>query len=97
MPDNEPVRLHAWVEGRVQGVGFRFFVVERAEALGITGWVRNTFDDKVEVVAEGDRTVLEKLLSALRLGPRAAYVTQVHQEWNQASGEFSGFHVRSSG
>ncbi len=94
MVDSDPVRLHAWVAGRVQGVGFRYYVIERAEALGITGWVRNTFDDRVEVVAEGDRKTLEKLLSALRTGPRAAYVEQVQPEWEPASGEFSTFSVR---
>jgi acylphosphatase len=90
-------RLHAWVEGRVQGVGFRYFVVENASALGLAGWVRNTFSGQVEVIAEGPRSALEQLLALLKRGPRAAFVTEVRQEWGPASGEFAYFAVRGSG
>lgn len=89
-------RLHAWVEGRVQGVGFRYFVVENATALELTGWVRNTLSGQVEVLAEGPRGALEQLLELLRRGPRSAFVTDVRQEWGPASGEFSYFTVRGS-
>ena len=91
-PDS--ARLHAQIEGRVQGVGFRYFVEENAFALDLKGWVRNRWDGSVEVVAEGDRQSLEKLLNALRRGPRAASVREVHSEWSQATGEFGNFHVR---
>jgi len=90
----ETARLHAYVEGRVQGVGFRYFVEETAIALSLKGWVRNRWDGSVEVVAEGDRQSLEKLLTALRRGPRAALVSDVRPEWSPASGEFQNFHVR---
>lgn len=86
-------RLHAIVEGRVQGVGFRYFVVERAQALGVKGWVRNRWDDTVEVTAEGERQALEKLLEALRRGPRAAHVTNVTVDWEPYKGEYRQFWI----
>jgi acylphosphatase len=86
-------RLHAIMNGRVQGVGFRYYVVEVAEVLGLSGWVRNTFDGNVEVVAEGALPDLEKLLSKIRSGPPSAFVTEVDQEWLPATGEYSGFSV----
>jgi acylphosphatase len=64
--------------------------------LGITGWVRNRWDETVEVTAEGSRPDLEKLLQALERGPRAAYVSQVQQEWLPATREFRGFLVRGT-
>jgi acylphosphatase len=89
-------RLHAIVEGRVQGVGFRYFVMDVAYDLGLTGWVRNRYDQTVEVTAEGQREDLEKLLIALRKGPRGSLVTDVKPEWQEALGEFSRFSVRST-
>jgi len=53
MSENERYRLHAFVKGRVQGVGFRYFVLQSVEGLDLTGWVRNLYDGLVEVVAEG--------------------------------------------
>ncbi len=94
MADDSAERLHATVDGFVQGVGFRMFVIESARSLRLTGWVRNTFDGKVEVVAEGDRKALEQLLSKLRQGPRSALVQNVSQDWEQATGEFSRFDVK---
>jgi acylphosphatase len=93
MTDKDQARLHAIVEGRVQGVGFRMFVVDIAEMLGVTGWVRNLWDDTVEVTAEGDRAALERLLAALRRGPRAAFVSKVTEEWGPPTGEFKRFWV----
>jgi acylphosphatase len=96
---NSPVneRLHAVVEGYVQGVGFRYFVHDTAQSLRLTGWVRNRWDGSVEVVAEGSRPILEKLLTALYRGPRAADVHGVQPEWLPASAEFRDFSVRASG
>lgn len=93
MPSAENVRLHALIDGRVQGVGFRYFVIERAIPLKITGWVRNTTEGQVEVLAEGEKQNLQHLLDALRTGPRAAYVTNVNIDWQAASGEFTRFEV----
>lgn len=88
-------RLHAHIEGRVQGVGFRYFVLMEAQALGLTGWVGNRVDGQVEVVAEGEHEPLEKLLTELYEGPRGALVMDVHYEWGVASGEFDHFGVQS--
>lgn len=92
--ENANARLHAIVEGRVQGVSFRYFVEQNAIALGLTGWVRNCWDGTVEVMAEGDRQALDKLLAALQRGPRASFVTNVKPTWSSATGEFTGFRVR---
>ena len=96
MTEGDKVRLLAIVEGRVQGVGFRAFVIDKANDLGVTGWVRNRWDGKVEALAEGERATLDKLLAALQQGPRAAYVAQVKTDWQTATGEFYGFSVRST-
>jgi acylphosphatase len=86
-------RLHAFIEGTVQGVGFRAFVADRAEFLGLTGWVRNTFEGDVEVLAEGSRTDLDILYRALIKGPNGSFVAGIRTEWQEASGEFSGFEI----
>lgn len=87
-------RLNAIVFGRVQGVGFRFFVLQQAVAMGLAGWVRNTSEGMVEVVAEGDSASLEELLAALREGPDAAYVRDVKFHYSPATGEFRDFDIR---
>ena len=89
-------RLSVVVEGRVQGVGFRYFVMEQAVALNLTGWVRNKWDGAVEVTAEGNRDALENLLAKLRRGPRSAFVSRIVEDWQPATGEFSDFQMRSS-
>lgn len=89
-------RLHARVTGRVQGVGFRYFVLTEAQNLGLTGWVRNRWDGSVEVLAEGDIDTLRALVSVLEKGPRSSFVDQVVTDLQPASGEFGSFHVRST-
>lgn len=86
--------LHMFVDGRVQGVGFRHFVMMEAIALELTGWVRNLDDGRVEAYAEGPKDLLDQLLANVRRGPRSAYVSEVSIEWKDASGKFSGFNVR---
>jgi acylphosphatase len=89
-------RLHVWVTGRVQGVGFRAFVASGAHVIGLTGWVRNVGYDTVEAVAEGPREQVEQFLEAVKTGPRSARVDQARTEWETASGEFASFEVRRS-
>ena len=67
------------VRGRVQGVGFRWFVEREAHMLGVTGWVRNNADGAVEVLAQGTRDQLSALLARLQQGPRAARVDRVDE------------------
>lgn len=90
-------RLHAFISGRVQGVGFRHFVLQNAQNLELTGWVRNLYDGRVEVTAEGVKDDLENLLKMLKSGPPSARVENLDEEWTSPSGQFSGFHVRYTG
>ena len=92
----ETVRMHLIVEGRVQGVGFRYFVADLAIEMGILGWVRNRWDGSVEVMAEGERSTLDRFLAGVRRGPRAAFVSQVKESWDASTGEFDDFRVVSS-
>ena len=87
-------RLHAIVDGIVQGVNFRYYTQERARSLSLTGWVRNRADGSVEVLAEGPRASLDQLLEFLRRGPPAASVTEVKEEWQAPTGEFALFDIR---
>ena len=89
----EQCALHTVIEGRVQGVGFRYFVQEKATRLNLNGWVRNTYDEKVEVWAEGERENLETLLGFLRRGPRSAFVSNLKQSWEEPGGKYQRFSV----
>jgi acylphosphatase len=68
---------HVRVTGRVQGVGFRWFVRERARALGLAGWVKNRSDGSVELLVSGDANAADELLAAVRRGPPHARVDAV--------------------
>jgi acylphosphatase len=87
-------RLEARVTGRVQGVYFRHYTVEQARALGLNGWVANTPDGSVRVVAEGPEAALKQLLLWLHSGPAMAHVDAVHAVWSESAGEFHSFSVR---
>jgi acylphosphatase len=82
------------ISGRVQGVGFRYFVEDRALAEGVHGWVRNLADGRVEVLIEGDRESVDRVESAARRGPPAARVDDVVTEIAAPSGRATGFRVR---
>ena len=82
------------VSGRVQGVGFRWFVVESARDLGLVGWVRNLEDGRVDLWAEGPGEALDALERTVRQGPRHARVERVERSAEIASGEFRSFDVR---
>jgi acylphosphatase len=90
-------RLDAVVRGRVQGVGFRYFVLRRAARLGLTGWVANEPDGSVRCVAEGPPEALDSLLSTLRAGPPGARVDDVVTRLGEATGSFHDFAVRPAG
>jgi len=84
-------RIHIFIYGDVQGVFFRANTASTAKKLGISGWVRNRNDGSVEVVAEGNKENLEKLLEYCRHGPEAARVDGVKFEWEEYKREFSDF------
>jgi len=96
MNEKSICRLHAQVTGRVQGVGFRYFVLGEAEKIGLSGWVRNRRDGSVEVVAEGEKGKLSSLILSLKRGPRSSIVHDVKVEWLDATAEFTGFAPRST-
>ncbi len=90
-------RLEAVVHGRVQGVGYRWYVVRLADHLELAGWVANQADGSVRCVAEGPRGSLDTLLAGLRTGPPGARVDRVNETWLAATDRFDGFDVRAAG
>ncbi len=82
---------HIIVTGRVQGVFYRATTEETALGLGLTGWVKNRHDGNVEILAEGERTALEKLITWCREGPPMARVKNVSVDWQPATGQFETF------
>ena len=91
----EPIkRIHLLISGQVIRVGFRFAAVGHARNLGLTGWVRNTENKEVEIVAEGSKEKLDKLADWVWEGPPLARVEKVNVEWEEARGEFQEFSVK---
>jgi acylphosphatase len=95
--ENNLVRAHVWVKGRVQGVGFRAYVEYSARQIGrLTGWVRNVGYDTVEATVEGKRADVERLIQVMKDGPRGSRVEESKVEWENPTGEFDRFGVRRS-
>jgi acylphosphatase len=92
-PMAEKLARRWFVSGRVQGVGFRFFVQRRAQELGLTGWARNVEDGRVEVYAEGPEKSLSELAAALHAGPPMSDVRTV-QEREEPVEKVHGFRIR---
>lgn len=96
MSENEKYQLHAYVKGRVQGVGFRYHTLKYAQEYGLKGWVRNLYDGRVEVLAEGEHKDLNLLLADLRKGPVSSDVNDVDYEFTEATSKFDRFYVRNT-
>lgn len=90
----DKVRVHLWIEGRVQGVFFRTSAQEQAFRLGLNGWVRNCPDGSVEIVAEGERKKIDDLVGWCHQGPPGAHVHKVHIQWEDSQGAFQDFRIR---
>lgn len=88
------VRMNAVVKGYVQGVGYRFFAIRKAKEYNITGWVKNLDDGSVQVVAEGERSIIEEFIKDLKIGPHSASVSDIDIRWEKYTGEFKDFEVR---
>jgi len=91
---SEIVRAHMLIAGRVQGVCYRATAQDRAQELGLTGWVRNLPDGRVELVAEGPKALVEALEKWCWDGPPFAQVTDVNVVWETAQGGSRGFELR---
>ena len=86
--------VHILISGRVQGVGFRYFVLRKAEELQINGWVKNTPDGKVEIEAEGGEEQLSTFIDWMKIGPQRAVVSTMSVEEFLPQRNFSTFQVR---
>jgi acylphosphatase len=89
----DKVRARVIVEGRVQGVFFRYHAQETALSLGLNGWVKNRRDGRVEAVFEGDREKVEQMIQWCDRGPSEARVTRAHTTWEDYTGEFEDFSI----
>lgn len=92
----ERTRVRLRVAGRVQGVGFRFATVEAARTFGVHGWVRNLVGGDVEVVAEGEKAQIDRLVEWCKRGPAGAYVRDTRVEWSEPPEGLRGFEIRQT-
>ena len=91
---SEITRVHIWVKGRVQGVGFRAHVEYHALQIGVLGWVRNVGWDTVETAAEGTRQQIDQFIEMVKTGPRASRVDEARVEYETKTEQLSGFTVK---
>lgn len=87
-------RVHVWISGRVQGVFFRASTRKSARRLGLSGWVRNLSDGRVEALAEGPEAEVNRWLEWCRSGPPVARVDEVETVWEEVQGDLKGFDLR---
>jgi len=92
--DLAKVRAHVFVSGRVQGVFFRYETRQHARRVGVTGWIRNLPDGRVEAVFEGEKEAVEYMIEFCRRGPPAARVEKVEVIWEPYKGEFESFTIK---
>lgn len=92
--DEMKTAAHIIVQGLVQGVGFRWYVLQQARNLGINGYVRNLYNGKVEIEAEGDRGLLDEFIKSIRIGPRASHVHELQLTWASCSDSYQQFEIR---
>ena len=88
------VRAHIIISGRVQGVGYRFFTIRRAEQLNLKGWVKNLYNGDVEAEVEGDESAVNTLIEYLWQGPSLARVRDVKVDWLDYTGKYNDFSAR---
>ena len=87
------IRAHVFIEGRVQGISYRYWTKKTATSLGLTGWAKNLADGRVEAVFEGARKEVEDMIKKLKRGPMLAGVKHIDINWEDAMGEFEGFEI----
>ena len=81
-------------QGRVQGVGFRFFVRDLAKSIGVKGWVRNLPDGNVEIHAEGEKEVLFDFIKEIKKGPYLGYVSELTTDWVTPENIYDSFNIK---
>jgi len=86
-------KVEVFFSGVVQGVGFRYFVCQQAQDLGVVGLVRNLPDGRLMVTAEGDQEQLDTFINEIKPGPRSAVVEDVAVRWTMAEGRFTSFNM----
>jgi len=91
----QKTRLHIIIQGQVQGVFFRNTAKKIAEEMGMTGWVRNLPDGRLEAVVEGEKDKLEKMAKWAKKGPILARVEKIELEWGEYKGEFKNFEIKN--
>ncbi len=91
----EPNCFHAFIDGRVQGVGYRYFAFQSARKLGVTGWVKNLPDGRVEVYGEADEMTLTEFLTDLNRGPVTSVVQKIDISWKTVDPQFPKFTINS--
>lgn len=87
-------QAHVFISGSVQGVGYRQFVKSTAKKLGLTGWVRNSEDGGVEVVLQGEKDMVEKMIALCKQGPFLSEVKQIGFEWEEGPESYSDFSIK---
>jgi acylphosphatase len=90
----ERVAAHMFIEGRVQGVFYRGFTAEVARTLGLSGWVRNLGDGRVEAVLGGDKKVIQKAIEECYIGPPGSHVRHIEVKWEPYDTDLKGFSVK---
>jgi acylphosphatase len=88
------IRAEIIVNGLVQGVGYRYFVVREAKKLGLKGYTKNLYSGEVLAVVEGERSIVEELIKKLKVGPMHASVKSCKVTWREPKNEFTDFEVR---
>jgi len=89
----EKVRAHIYIKGRVQAVFYRIWMKGKAIEFGLTGWVRNLEDGRVEAVVEGEKEKIQELLKLIKIGPPLAKVYNLDIAWEKIRGEFVRFEI----
>jgi len=89
----ELVRAHVFISGYVQGVNFRWYTQRKAEEQGVTGWVRNLWDGRVEAIFEGEVRAVQRAVDWCHMGAPSARVDHVEVVYEKPTGEFSRFRI----
>ncbi len=93
MSNEDKKKVSIVVRGRVQGVGFRYYVQTKAIEIGVTGWVKNLYDGSVATIAEGKEEDLEQFLEKVKKGPSFSIVRDMDIKWGEFSGDFPSFEI----